>query len=55
MPGRRRRVDEIPHNEAAAGRTHPRPTALAKLPAVPMMTNPPESALPDLVPLPAWG
>jgi len=27
----------------------------ARLPAVPLMTNPPESALPDLVPLPAWG
>jgi len=39
----------------AAGRLHPRPTALVKLPAVPVVTNPPESALPDLVPLPAWG
>ena len=29
--------------------------ALAKLPAVPILTNPPESSLPDLVPLPAWG
>jgi hypothetical protein len=32
-----------------------RPAALAKLPAVPTMTDPPQSALPDLVPLPAWG
>jgi hypothetical protein len=40
---------------AAAGRARPRSAALAKLPAVPAMTNPPESALPDLVPLPAWG
>jgi Lysyl oxidase len=40
----------------AAGRTTHRPSAaLAKLPAVPVMTDPPESALPDLVPLPAWG
>jgi hypothetical protein len=38
-----------------AGRAHRRPTALAKLPDVPAMANPPESALPDLVPLPAWG
>jgi hypothetical protein len=37
-----------------AGRAHPRPAALRKLPAVPAMTNPPESALPDLVALPAW-
>jgi hypothetical protein len=29
--------------------------ARAKLSAVAAMTNPPESALPDLVPLPAWG
>ena len=39
----------------AAGRARQRPAALAKLPDVPVMTNPPESALPDLVPLPAWG
>jgi hypothetical protein len=39
----------------AAGRAHQRPTSRAKLPAVPVMTNPPESSLPDLVPLPAWG
>jgi hypothetical protein len=38
-----------------AGRAHLRPAALARLPAFPVMTNPPESALPDLVPLPAWG
>jgi Lysyl oxidase len=39
----------------AARRTHQRSAALPKLPAVPVMNNPPESALPDLVPLPAWG
>jgi len=38
----------------AAGRLHQRSAALRQLPAVPAMTNPPESALPDLVPLPAW-
>jgi hypothetical protein len=38
-----------------AGRARIRPAALARLPAVPVTTNPPESALPDLVPLPAWG
>jgi hypothetical protein len=36
-------------------RTSARPAAPARLPAVPLLTNPPESALPDLVPLPAWG
>jgi len=30
------------------------PAALPSLPAVPAMDNPPASALPDLVPLPAW-
>jgi Lysyl oxidase len=35
--------------------TPQRPAALAELPAVPVLANPPESALPDLVPLPAWG
>jgi hypothetical protein len=43
----------------AAGQTprraSARPSAPAKLPAVPLLANPPESALPDLVPLPAWG
>ena len=39
----------------AAGGTRRHPAALAKLPAVPVLANPPESALPDLVPLPAWG
>jgi Lysyl oxidase len=39
----------------AAGGTRRQPAALAKLPAVPVLANPPESALPDLVPLPAWG
>jgi hypothetical protein len=43
----------------AAGQTpqraSARPAAPAKLPAVPLLANPPESALPDLVPLPAWG
>jgi Lysyl oxidase len=39
---------------AAIGGTNRRPAARAKLPAVPAMTDPPESALPDLVPLPAW-
>jgi len=38
-----------------AGRAYPRSAALHQLPAVPAMNNPPESALPDLVPLPAWG
>jgi hypothetical protein len=36
-------------------RTPQRANALAKLPAVPILANPPESSLPDLVPLPAWG
>src|SRR5580704_726327 len=40
---------------AAIGGTNRRPAARAKLAAVSAMTNPPESALPDLVPLPAWG
>jgi hypothetical protein len=39
---------------ARPGRQRPA-VALPSLPAVPLMTNPPESALPDLVPLPAWG
>jgi hypothetical protein len=43
----------------AAGQTprraSARPSAPAKLPAVPLLADPPESALPDLVPLPAWG
>ncbi|HEY2639644.1 MAG TPA: lysyl oxidase family protein [Streptosporangiaceae bacterium] len=34
------------------GATHP---ALASLPAVPTLKNPPVSALPDLIPLPSWG
>ena len=33
----------------------PRAGALAALPAVPYLKNPPTSVLPDLVPLPAWG
>jgi hypothetical protein len=37
------------------GGTRRQAAALAKLPAVPVLTNPPASALPDLVPLPAWG
>jgi hypothetical protein len=40
---------------APVGGTRRQSAALAKLPAVPVLTNPPESALPDLVPLPAWG
>jgi Lysyl oxidase len=40
---------------APVGGTRRQPAALAKLPAVPVLTNPPASALPDLVPLPAWG
>jgi hypothetical protein len=39
---------------ARPGRQRPA-ASLPSLPAVPLMTNPPESALPDLVPLPAWG
>ncbi len=39
----------------APRRASTRPGALAELPAVPALANPPESALPDLVPLPAWG
>jgi len=40
---------------APVGGARRQPAALAKLPAVPVLTNPPQSALPDLVPLPAWG
>jgi hypothetical protein len=40
---------------APVGGTRRQAAALAKLPAVPLLANPPESALPDLVPLPAWG
>jgi hypothetical protein len=39
---------------APVGGTRRHAAALAKLPAVPVLTNPPASALPDLVPLPAW-
>src|SRR5690348_4344801 len=39
---------------APVGGTRRPAAALAKLPAVPVLTNPPASALPDLVPLPAW-
>jgi hypothetical protein len=39
----------------AAGRMRPQPAALPELPAAPVSANPPESALPDLVALPAWG
>jgi hypothetical protein len=39
---------------APVGGTRRQAAALAKLPAVPLLANPPESALPDLVPLPAW-
>jgi len=38
----------------AAGRARPHPVTLPSLPAVPVMNDPPESALPDLVALPAW-
>jgi lysyl oxidase len=40
---------------APAGGARRQAAAHAKLPAVPVLTNPPASALPDLVPLPAWG
>lgn len=40
---------------APVGGSRRQPAALARLPAVPVLTSPPESALPDLVPLPAWG
>ena len=40
---------------ASAGRIRTQPAALPELPAAPVTTNPPESALPDLVALPAWG
>src|SRR5690348_3094808 len=39
---------------APLGGTRRHAAALAKLPAVPVLTDPPASALPDLVPLPAW-
>jgi hypothetical protein len=39
---------------APVGGTRRPAAALAKLPAVPVLANPPQSALPDLVPLPAW-
>ena len=39
---------------AGPGRQRPA-AALPSLPAVPLIKNPPESALPDLVALPAWG
>src|SRR5258707_1215621 len=38
-----------------AGRARRRRGPPARLPAVPLLASPPESALPDLVPLPAWG
>jgi hypothetical protein len=40
---------------APVGGTRRHPAVLAKLPAVPVLADPPQSALPDLVPLPAWG
>jgi hypothetical protein len=41
---------------AAAPKTGPAPArALAPLPRVPYLANPPAAALPDLVPLPSWG
>jgi hypothetical protein len=40
--------------QGAANRSRPRASALAPHPAVPTLKNPPESVLPDLVPLPAW-
>jgi len=39
----------------AARRIRPQAAALPELPAAPVTTRPPESALPDLVTLPAWG
>jgi hypothetical protein len=40
---------------AAPKAAHPHAGALAPLPRVPDLANPPAAALPDLVPLPSWG
>ncbi len=48
-------VKSVPCCDERPVRNHPKGAPLPRLPHVATLRNPPQSALPDLVPLPSWG